>query len=200
METSDDDELVLVTGATGYLASHVIKQLLERGHRVRGTVRDLGNTKKCEPIRQLVADCKHPIELVEANLTDENAWSASVAGCAYVIHTASPIPSTLPDDENELIVPAVNGVLNVLKAAEEHNVKRVVLTSSITAIMGDTIESGRVYDEQTFADTANTNAYSKSKILAEKAAWDFVRERQENGLPCFELTVINPGTFYFKML
>ena len=87
-----DKDLVLVTGASGFLATHVVKQLLELGYRVRGTVRSLNNQKKVEPLKVLVKNPKHELELVEADLCDENSWLAAVKDCTYVIHTASPVP------------------------------------------------------------------------------------------------------------
>ena len=86
------EDTVLVTGASGYLACHVIQQLQCEGYRVRGTVRSLKNDKKCQPIRELCPDAKHPVELVETDLLQPETWPAAVAGCSYVIHTASPFP------------------------------------------------------------------------------------------------------------
>jgi nucleoside-diphosphate-sugar epimerase len=101
-KTKMSDSLVLVTGASGYLAAHIVKQLLEQGYRVRGTVRSLKDEKKVAPLRNLVENPKHPLELCEANLLDENGWIAAVKGCMFVLHTASPVPSYVPDDENEV--------------------------------------------------------------------------------------------------
>ena len=130
-QNTNENEIVLVTGATGYLASHVVKQLLELGYKVRGTVRSLRDEKKTKPLRNLVANPKHVLELVEADLLNENSWLDAVKGCTYVIHTASPVPIGVPTDENEVITPAVNGTLFVLRASiqPESIVKRVVLTS-----------------------------------------------------------------------
>jgi nucleoside-diphosphate-sugar epimerase len=104
-----ETDLVLVTGASGYLAAHIVKQLLEQGYRVRGTVRSLKDEKKVAPLRNLVENPKHPLELCEANLLDENSWIDAVKGCTFVIHTASPFPNAVPRDETELTLPAVNG-------------------------------------------------------------------------------------------
>lgn len=90
-------ELVLVTGASGYIATHIVKQLLEHGYRVRGTVRNLKDEKKLGPLRNLVTEPKYPLELVEANLLDEVCWLEAVKDCAFVLHTASPFPNVLPD-------------------------------------------------------------------------------------------------------
>ena len=100
---------VLVTGASGYLASHIVKQLLEQGYKVRGTVRSLKDEKKVAPLRKLVENPKYPLELCEADLLNENSWIEAVKDCTYVIHTASPFPNAVPRDEKDLILPAVNG-------------------------------------------------------------------------------------------
>jgi len=188
-------ELVLVTGASGYIASHLTKQLLEQEFRVRGTVRSLKDEKKVAPLRNLMPSSKYPLELVEADLMNPESWLNAVKGCTYVMHVASPFPSKLPDNENELIEPAVNGTLSVLKACvqDQSQVKRVVLTSSCAAIFGDTYIDGYCYTEKDWPEVEHLKAYTKSKCLAERAAWKFVEERKQKGLPCFELAVINPG-------
>ena len=128
-----EQDLILVTGASGYLSTHVIKQLLESGLRCRGTVRSLTNKSKVDPLRALVKNAKYELELVEADLLDESSWIAAVKDCTHVIHTASPVPSHVPEQENEVILPALNGVLNVFRACvqEGSKVKRVALTSSM---------------------------------------------------------------------
>lgn len=190
-----DDDLILVTGASGYIATHIVKKLLEKGYRVRGTVRSLRDEKKVGPLRQLAQNSRFELELVEADLMNEDSWSNAVKGCTYVLHTASPFPLKQPSNEDELIRPAVNGTLFVFRACvqEGSRVKRVVLTSSIAAIAGNTYKNGYTYSEKDWPDVQGLEPYLKSKTLAEKAAWDFVRDREKNGLPCFELSVINPG-------
>ena len=106
-----ENDLILVSGASGYLASHIVKQLLEQDCRVRGTVRSLKDEKKISPLRKLIENPKYPLELVEANLLEETSWINAVKDCTYVIHTASPFPNSVPRDETELTVPAVNGIL-----------------------------------------------------------------------------------------
>ena len=172
-----------------------MKQLQEKGYRVRGTVRSLKDTKKVEPIKKLLNNPKHELELVEADLLDEKSWLEAVKDCTYVIHTASPFPNSEPNDENELIKPAVNGTLFVLKACcqEGSMVKRVVLTSSVAAISGDVPIHDRTYTEKDWSDLSKISAYCKSKTLAEQAAWDFLKEREKNGQPCFKFSCINPG-------
>jgi len=108
-----EKELVLVTGASGYIASHIVKQLLHEGYRVRGTVRNLKDEKKVLPLKSLAKN-PNSLELFEANLLDEHSWLNAVNGCAFVLHTASPFPSSVPNDINELIKPAVDGISNYL--------------------------------------------------------------------------------------
>lgn len=128
-------EKVLVTGASGYIASHAVNQLLLQNYFVRGTVRSLVDAKKVEPIKQLGAAHNDKLELVEADLLDEPCWLKAVEGCDFVLHMASPFPNANPKTEGEIIEPAVQGTLNVLKAcASTDSVKRVVLTSSVAAI------------------------------------------------------------------
>ena len=186
-------DLCLVTGASGYIGSHVVQQLLQRGDvRVRGTVRDL-KSEKAEKLSKFVPDTKYPLELVEAQLQNADSWIEAVKGCCQVYHIASPLPRQAPRDENELIAPAVEGTLNVLKAcAEAGTVKRVVLTSSIAAVSnGMNGDNGRTYTEEDWSNEDMCGPYEKSKLRAEKAAWDFVKKLDDEKK--FELAVINPA-------
>ena len=180
---------VLVTGASGFIATHIIQQLLTGGQvKVRGTVRSLKNEAKVKPLQDLVPDATYPLELVEADLLNEESWKEAVKGCTHVYHVASPFPPSVPTDENEVIRPAVEGTLNVLKACSESGmIKRVVLTSSIAAI-GSGVT--RDYNESDWANDASS-PYQKSKMLAERAAWDFVNKLEDDKK--FELAVVNPG-------
>ncbi|MFJ4656731.1 NAD-dependent epimerase/dehydratase family protein [Nocardia sp. NPDC088792] len=172
-------DLVLVTGASGYLAGHVITELIDHGYRVRGTVRSLART-------DAVAHLPAGVELVQADLTSDTGWEAAAAGCRYVVHTASPFPSSPPKDENDLIRPAVDGTRRVLRAAAAAGADRVVLTSSMAAIMFG--NWNHVLTEQDWSDPGVAPAYPKSKTLAERAAWDFAADHPE-----LELAVVNPG-------
>lgn len=182
---------VLVTGASGFLAQHVILKLLEKGYDVRGTVRSL---KRADEVRSVLG--KHnskgaAIELVEADLGADKGWAEAAAGCKYVQHVASPFPTVQPKDENELIRPAREGALRVLKAAKAAGVKRVVMTSSFAAIgYGHGDKRPEVSDETMWSnpDGPDNTPYTKSKTLAERAAWDYVNG-EGKGL---ELAVINP--------
>jgi nucleoside-diphosphate-sugar epimerase len=191
MAEQHESKIVLVTGASGFIATHVVQQLQQLGYKVRGTVRSLANEQKVKPLRELCPGAKHEVELVEADLTSSDGWQEAVRGCTYVIHTASPFPKEAPLNESELIKPAVEGTLAVLVACRQVGcVKRVVLTSSVAAVSGGTDHEG-TYDEKNWTNTDQIDsAYSKSKTLAEKAAWDFVSKLYDTEQ--FELTVMNP--------
>ncbi|KAK7090236.1 uncharacterized protein [Littorina saxatilis] len=190
---SDSAEKILVTGASGYLAGHVVKQLQEAGHVVRGTVRCVKNADKVKHLYNLCPDAKHKLELVEADLNKPESWEPAVSGMTYVIHVASPYPLKNPEHEEELIKPAVEGTLNVLEAcAKAGTVKRVVLTSSCVAIDWTPGKSHHhTRDEAYCSDPEMQDVYSKSKTLAERAAWNFMKEMTEQER--FELAVINPA-------
>jgi dihydroflavonol-4-reductase len=179
---------VLVTGATGFVAGHCIAELLAHGYPVRATVRDLAATDRTAHLRALGGD----LEFVAADLTSDAGWAEAVAGCADVLHVASPFPAADPKDENELIRPAVDGTLRVLRAAvAAGTVRRVVLTSSIAAIAGGHDRADTtVRTEADWSELATSPAYYRSKTLAERAAWDFVADNE------LELVVINPGMVF----
>ncbi|XP_064638473.1 uncharacterized protein LOC135494439 isoform X2 [Lineus longissimus] len=186
--------VVCVTGASGFIASHVIKQLQEQGYRVRGTVRNLENEEKLKPLYELAPEADHKLELVEADLLKAETWEPAIKGCDYVIHVASPFPNAQPKDEKEVIEPAVEGTKNVLKACVVEKVKRVVLTSSCVAVSGGLTANDpeKVFAEEDWSDPEKvTEAYTKSKTLAEKAAWDYVKELSVEDK--IEIATINPG-------
>ncbi|XP_071487246.1 uncharacterized protein [Diadema antillarum] len=187
-------ERVLVTGASGYIATHIVKQLLEAGYKVRGTVRSLTNPKKVTPLKELCPNAAHELELVEADLMKEECWKDAVTGCSHVLHTASPFPAKNPRDEDEIIKPAVEGTTRVLQACVDvGGVKRVVITSSCAAVSDLLDNDGTPLDETHWRNPNSTvdDAYGKSKGLAEKAAWDFVEKLPAESK--FELAVINPS-------
>jgi nucleoside-diphosphate-sugar epimerase len=182
---------VLVTGGSGFIGGHCILQLLAAGHRVRTTVRNL---KREGEVRATLAgagaDAGDRLAFFAADLEQDSGWAEAVAGCDYVLHVASPFPSTLPKHEDELIVPAREGALRVLRAARDTKVKRVVLTSSFAAIgYGHPVQEAP-FDETSWTDPAGDDVlpYVKSKTLAERSAWDFIG--REGG--SLELSVINP--------
>ncbi|MFF7940921.1 NAD-dependent epimerase/dehydratase family protein [Nocardia gamkensis] len=182
---------VTVTGATGFVAGHVIAELLEHDYAVRATIRDLAGAGKRAHLVELARRTGGELEFAQADLNGDAGWAAAVAGSAGVLHVASPFPATPPDDERELVDTAVEGTLRVLRAcAAAGTVRRVVLTSSIAAIAyGHTDDALRTEADWTVVE--RSPAYQKSKTLAERAAWDFVAQ-----LPAaerFELVVVNPG-------
>jgi nucleoside-diphosphate-sugar epimerase len=192
MTVGSDQDVVLVTGASGYIAGHCIRDLLEHGYRVRGTVRSLADPAKVAHLRAMAETLPGTLEFVEADLEADDGWDQAVKGCTYVMHVASPNPPSIPRHEEDLIRPAVEGTLRLLRAcAEAPSVKRVVLTSSIVAIIFGDDRDDVMRTEEDWSDPDQCAAYAKSKTLAERAAWDFV-----NGLPAqrgLELAVINPG-------
>jgi nucleoside-diphosphate-sugar epimerase len=187
---------VLVTGGSGFIGGHCILELLAERHYVRTTIRNIAREGE---VRETLAkagaeDPGDRLVFIEADLTSDAGWDEAVEGCDYVLHVASPFPASTPANEDELIVPARDGALRVLRAARDAHVKRVVLTSSYAAIGYGAPARKAPFTE---ADWTNLNApdiqpYTKSKTIAEKAAWDFI-EREGHGL---ELCVINPvGVF-----
>ncbi len=188
-------ERVLVTGGSGFVATHCILQLLAAGHRVRTTVRSPSREAAVRGLlKQGGADPGDALSFVAADLTSDGGWPEAVAGCDFVLHVASPFPEGLPKHEDELIVPAREGALRVLRAARDAGVRRVVLTSSFAAIGYGHADRDRPFTEETWTDLGGrgVSAYVKSKTIAERAAWDFVaREGQ-----ALELAVVNPvGVF-----
>jgi dihydroflavonol-4-reductase len=184
---------VLVTGATGFLAGHLIEDLLRHGYAVRGTVRDPGQAGKTAHLTALAAELGGRLELVAAELNSDEGWAEAVAGCTAVLHTASPNPPTVPRDENDLIRPAVDGTLRVLRAAAASGtVRRVVLTgSSLSVTGGHAGPVTRPYTEDDWAVIERTAPYGRSKALAERAAWEFHAGLADENR--FELVVLIPG-------
>ena len=184
------DELVLVTGGTGFIGVNCIIRLLADGTRVRTTVRDLRRADDLRALVRLGGADPAGIEVIAADLLDDAGWPDAVRGATHVLHVASPFPTRQPKDEDELIRPAREGTLRVLRAARDAGVRRVVQTSSFAAI-GYGPHPGRRFTEVdwTDPDRAGVGAYARSKTLAERAAWDFV-EREGGDL---ELAVVNPG-------
>lgn len=188
-------EQVLVTGVSGYLAIHVADQFLKVGYRVRGTVRSMKDESKNQMIFDALNTCQYKdrFELVEADLLDSECWKIHVKGCCLVAHVASPYPLQQPENEDLILKPAINGTANVLNACIDTDVKHVVLTSSSLAITGAKQDNDRIYDEKDWGSLDGAYTYCKSKILAEKTAWDFVEERKKSNQTCFNLTVIIPS-------
>jgi dihydroflavonol-4-reductase len=191
---------VLVTGGTGFLGTHTVARLLADGYRVRTTVRSL---ERADEVRAAMATAGIPaqvaderLEIVAADLSADAGWPEAMAGCTYVLHVASPFYTVDPEHADELIGPARDGSLRVLRSARDAGVRRVVLTSSFAAI-GYTRKADETYDETDWTNPDDSQSpYIKSKAIAERAAWDFV-QNEGGGL---ELTVINPTGIFGPVL
>ena len=189
---------VLVTGGSGFVGSHVILQLLSAGHQVRTTVRSL---KREDDVRGMLrnggADPGDRLSFRVADLEHDEGWAAAAAGCDYVIHPASPIPAVAPKTEDELIVPARDGVLRVLKASRDARVRRVVFTSTCGAIYYGHPPRKEPFDETSWTNLdGEMSAYVRSKAIAERAAWDFLAA-EGGGL---EMSVVNPSGIFGPVL
>ncbi|KAI9078279.1 hypothetical protein K1719_039781 [Acacia pycnantha] len=194
-EAAPGKKVVCVTGASGFIASWLVKFLLLRGYFVRGTVRDPNDSSKTEHLLKLEG-AKERLSLIKANLSEEGSFESAVEGCDGVFHTASPVSLSAKDPQGELIEPAVKGTLNVLKScAKSPSVKRVVLTSSMAAVScnGKPLTSDVIVDETWFSDPEVCKQYSQewsgyvlSKTLAEEAAWKFAKENN------IDMVTINP--------
>lgn len=186
---------VLVTGGTGFVGIHCILQLLQKGYPVKTTVRNLNRKNEVfEMLKNAGITSFDNLEFVEADLTRDDNWKEAVRDCDYVLHVASPIFLSIPKDENEMIRPAVEGALRVLKAARNAGVKRVVMTSNFGAIGYSHKDPNTQITENEWTDPneKGLSAYNRSKVLAEKAAWDFVNKEGKN----LELATINPVAIF----
>jgi nucleoside-diphosphate-sugar epimerase len=188
---------VLVTGATGFIAQHCMLQLLEAGYEVRGTARSANRAADVVAILSPhLSDAARgrldALEVVAADLTRDDGWRGAVEGCRFVMHIASPLPKGVVKDENELIVPARDGALRVLRASHDAGVERVVLTSSLSAIIYGNDRS-HLFTEADWSnlDGKRIGAYDKSKTIAERASWEYM-ETIKDSSP-MELVAINPG-------
>lgn len=176
---------VLVTGASGFIAKHIVRELLEKGYDVRGTIR---SDKRQAEIEALFPDAD--IEFTKLDLMADDGWDEALTGVDVLMHTASPFPGAEPKDPQEVIRPAVDGTMRAMRAAHAAGVNRVILTSSCAAIYKDSSKPPMQQSTEanwTDPDASYTSAYEASKTLAEKAAWDYAKE---NGI---QLTTINPG-------
>ena len=194
-----NEALVLVTGGTGFVGSHCVASLLRSGYSVRTTVRTLDKAAKVRAAMQRAGiDAGDRLTFAAADLMQDAGWDDAVRGCTYVLHVASPLPVGHPKDENEVIAPAREGTLRVLRAARDAGVKRVVLTSSFAAIGYGHDHMTRPFTESDWTDprAKGLSAYVKSKAIAERAAWDFI-EREGGAL---ELTAMNPVAIFGPLL
>jgi dihydroflavonol-4-reductase len=189
---------VLVTGGSGFLGGWCLVELLRRGYRVRTTVRDISREPEIRARLESEVPAGDRLSVLAADLRSDDGWEQAVRGCDYVLHVASPFPAVQPKDPDELIVPAREGTLRVLSAGLEAGVSRVVVTSSVAAIRGGVERSSAPLTEEDWTDPDNLELtpYTRSKTIAERAAWDFVRERGE----VEKLAVVNPGAILGPVL
>jgi dihydroflavonol-4-reductase len=193
-----DGKTVLVTGGSGYLAGWCIVELLRRGYRVRTTIRTPSREPEVHASIASQVDPAGRLSVHQADLTNDAHWPKAIEGCDYVLHVASPFPPKQPKDPDELIVPAREGTLRVLRTALDEGVKRVVLTSSIAAVRLAKGAEARTLteDDWTDPDDESLTPYVRSKTIAEQAAWDLVRERGDQD----HLAVVNPGAIIGPVL
>jgi dihydroflavonol-4-reductase len=189
---------ILVTGASGFLALHTVLQLLQQGYTVRGTVRTEAQARKTREALAKHTDVSK-LEIVLADLVKDDGWREAVRECGMVLHLASPFPTHAPKDENEIIIPARDGTLRVLRAAQAEGIKKLVLLSSVAAVTGGHEREKHSFSEADWTDVTKTDyAYAKSKTLAEQAAWDFIRSAEnKNGM---EMVSINPSIIFGPVL
>ena len=184
---TNGQEKVLLTGVSGFIGLHCAKQLIETGFKVRGTVRSHEKQMQVEHVMTTHNIDAESLEFTLLDLTTEAGWEAAMVGCDYVMHVASPFWIANPKNEAEMMAPAIEGTLRVLRAAQKAKVKRVILTSSIVSMMSSIRRGVFTADDWTDVTYPNLSTYIKSKTLAERAAWNFV---DENEGP--ELVVIAP--------
>lgn len=182
---------ILVTGASGFVAIHTIVQLLEQGYKVRGTLRTLSREAEVRETISKYVQANDRFEILPADLEQDSGWDEAMKDVEYVLHVASPFPLFEPKHEDELIIPAVQGTLRVLRAAHKANVKRVVQVSSIAAVTAGHAGENRTFTEADWSDVdKNIGSYQKSKTLAERAAWEFINSAENTRK--LEMVSINP--------
>jgi nucleoside-diphosphate-sugar epimerase len=197
----DGGQTVLVTGGSGFLGGWCLVELLQRGYRARTTVRDLGRDGEVRANVGSQVEVGDRLAVFAADLNADRGWAEAIEGCDYVLHVASPFPSAQPKDPDELIVPARDGTLRVLKACLAAGVKRTVVTSSVAAVRNadhDANSRGRELTEAdwTNPDNLHLTPYTRSKTIAERAAWDFMRAQGAED----RLVTVQPGAIIGPVL
>ena len=179
---------VLVTGASGYIALHCISELLKKGYAVKGSLRNLDREEEVRSsIKKEEADAN--LEFCKLNLLSDDGWQDAMQGCDYLLHMASPFITYEPKNEDDLIRPAKEGTLRALKFAKDAGIKKVVLTSSVAAIAYG--HKKPICGPSDWSDiNQNIGAYTKSKTIAERAAWDFINSQEQKNMT---MTTIHPG-------
>ncbi|UBM59435.1 aldehyde reductase [Marinilongibacter aquaticus] len=190
MTSANQNSTVLVTGGSGFIAVNCILKLLEQGYKVKTTLRSMDRQNEVKSmLRNGGIRSFDELSFIEADLVDDKNWNEAVAGCEFVLHVASPTPILNYKHEDEMIIPAKEGVLRVLKASRDANVSRVVLTSAYGAVGMGHLNRTTPYTEKDWSNlNANLHPYQKSKTIAERAAWDFIKIEGGN----LELSTVNP--------
>jgi nucleoside-diphosphate-sugar epimerase len=192
-------DLVLLTGISGFLGSHIALQLLKAGYRVRGSLRNLNRSEEVRQTLQQHGANVENLEFVALDLLNDAGWQEAMEGVRYVQHVASPFVTQMPSDKMELITPAVEGTTRAIKAALGASVERIVLTSSMAAIMYQKDHDNSVAfteDDWTDVDAPSANAYVQSKVLAERRAWELMEEAGRRQ----DLCAINPSLILGPLL
>lgn len=189
---------VLVTGGSGFLGGWCLIELLRRGYEVRTTVRDLAREAEVRAAVEPEVKAGDRLTVLAADLLADDGWAAAVEGCDHVLHVASPFPPVQPKDPDELIVPAREGTLRVLRASLDAGVERVVVTSSVAAVTGGLKRKEGPLTEEDWSDPDNPKLtpYARSKTIAERAAWDLMAERGATE----KLATVNPGAILGPVL
>jgi nucleoside-diphosphate-sugar epimerase len=191
-------ETVLVSGGSGFLGGWCVAEALREGYRVRTTVRDLDREPEVRAAVSTAVDPSDRLTVLAADLTRDDGWAEAVTGCDRVMHVASPFPPTQPKDPDELIVPAREGTLRVLRASLDAGVERIVVTSSVAAVTGSGVPKSAPLDETDWSDPDNPKMtpYARSKTIAERAAWDLAAKRDATE----RLATVNPGAILGPVL
>jgi dihydroflavonol-4-reductase len=191
MSETTTSERVLVTGGSGFVATHCLLRLHQSGYTLRSTIRDPARSAHIDEVLARHAGAPVPVDWYQADLENDRGWREAVDGVDYVLHVASPLPRTMPKDPEALIRPARDGALRLLHAAAAVGVKRVVMTSSTAAVFYGYGDIGRPFTEADWSDpeSSDNSIYTRSKTYAERAAWEFM-STSDTGM---ELTTINPS-------
>ena len=196
----EGEQTVLVTGGSGFLGGWCLVELLQRGYRARTTVRDLAREAEVRAGVATQVDPGERLTVVAADLMSDEGWAEAVAGCDYVLHVASPFPPAQPKDPDELIVPAREGTLRVLRASLDAGARRIVVTSSVAAVRNSREAAGASRDltEEDWSDPDDLGLtpYTRSKTIAELAAWELARERGAQD----RLVTVQPGAIIGPLL
>ncbi|MBL1226620.1 SDR family oxidoreductase [Enterococcus sp. BWR-S5] len=187
---------VLVTGGTGFVGMQIVLQLLKKGYKVKTTVRSLKSKERViEVLKSHGVSMIENLSFAKADLSKDDGWDAAMEGCDYVLSVASPVFFDIPEDENEVIRPAVEGIIRILKAANRSGVKRVVMTSNFGAVGFSKKKGAQVItteEDWTDENEPGLSVYEKSKLLAEKAAWSYIETEGKQ----LEFATVNPVAIF----